>query len=130
MKSFCAAVDDSDDGTNEDSRLIEVKQSVKHIATHFRLPLEAKGVSLVTLQEGIEEVVEYACSYLNNSCTEYRKVWYKFYFCPDASKWLNVLSLSELAFSLTFCNGGVKQIFSSLKVLNTIHRTNLQSNTE
>ena len=100
-----------------------------HIATQFRLPLEAKGVSLVTLQDEVEEAVEYARTYLDVSHTEYRKVWYKLYSCPDARKWPNILSLSELSFSLPFCNGRVEQIFSSLKVLKTIRRTNMQSDT-
>ena len=115
--------------TDKDYSLAEVKESVEHIATHFRLPLEAKGVSLISLQDEIEEAVEYTRTYLDINCTEYRKVWYKLYSCPDARKWPNILSLCELSFSLPFSNGRVEQIFSSLKVLKTIRRTNLQGNT-
>ena len=50
--------DEVDD--DDDCSLAEIKESVEYIATHFRLPLEAKGVSLATLQDEIEEAVEYA----------------------------------------------------------------------
>lgn len=35
----------------EDCSLADIKESVEYIATHFRVPLEAKGVSLTTLQD-------------------------------------------------------------------------------
>ena len=129
-----ATVTDSDredeTGDNsDDSSLAEVKESVDHLAAHFRLPLEAKGVSLATLQDEVEDAVEYARTYLDISRTEYRKVWYKLYSCPDAKKWPNLLSLCDLAFSLPFSNGRVEQIFSSLKILKTVRRTNLQGDT-
>lgn len=104
---------------DEDCSLAEVKESVEHIATHFRLPLEAKGVSLVSLQDEVEEAVEYTRTYLDISGTEYRKVRYKLYTCPDARKRPNILSVCELSFSLPFSNERVEQIFSSLKVLKT-----------
>ena len=115
-KCSSAPLADRDDDLDEDSRLDEVKKSVEHIATHFRLPLEAKGVSLAALSDEIEEAVEYTRTYLDIGRIEYRKVWYKLYSCPDARKWPNVLSLCELSFSLPFSNGRVEQIFSSLKV--------------
>ena len=96
---------DSEDDIDEDSSLAEVQESVQHIATHFRLPLEAKGVSLISLPDEVEEAVEYARTYLDINRTEYRKVWYKLYSCPDARKWPNILSLCELGFSLPFSNG-------------------------
>jgi len=48
------------DDISDDCSLVEIKKSVEHIATHFRLPLEAKGVSLATLQDEDEEAIEYA----------------------------------------------------------------------
>ena len=75
---------DNEDDIDEDCSLAEVKESVEHIAAHFRLPLEAKEVSFVTLQDEVEEAVEYARTYLDINRTEYRKVWYKLYSCPDA----------------------------------------------
>ena len=56
-------------------------------------------------------------------------MWYTLCTCPDARKWPNVLILSELAFSLPFSNGRVEQIFSSLKILKTSRRTNMQGDT-
>ena len=47
--------------------------------------------------------------------------------CPDAQKWANIASLCELAFSLPFSNGRVKQNFSSMKLIKTDRRTNLQA---
>ena len=45
-----------DDEGDEDCSLAE---AVEHISTHFRLPLEAKGVSFVSLQDEVEEMVDY-----------------------------------------------------------------------
>ena len=119
-------IDSDDDQVDEDcSSLAEVKMSVEHIAAHFRLPLESKGVSLSGLQDEVEEAVEYARSYLDISI----EVWYKLNSCPDSRKWPNILSLSELSFSLPFSNRRVEQIFSSLKVLKTNRRTNMQRDT-
>ena len=96
-----AAHSDNEDNIDEDSdcSLVEVKESVEYLAAHFRSPLEAKGVSVFTLQDEIEEIVEYARTYLNIHSTEYWKVWYKLYSCPDARKWPNILSLCESSFS-------------------------------
>ena len=120
---------DEDDDIDEDCSLVEVREAVEKIAAHFRIPLEAKGVSLVTLQDEVEEIVEYARTYLDISCTEYRKVWYKLYSCADAREWPNILALCELSFSLPFSNGRVEQIFSSLKALKTTRRMNIQGDT-
>ena len=114
---------------DEDCSLAEVKEAVEHISTHFRLPLEAKGVSFLPLQDEVEEIVDYARTYLNICQVEYRKVWYTLFSCPDAQDWPNILILCELAFSLPFSNGRVEQIFSSLKTLKTSRRTNMQSDT-
>ena len=123
------AESDEDDDDSSDSSLDEVKESVDYLATHFRLPLEAKGIALATLQDEAENVVEYARAYLDISRTPYPKVWYKLHTCPDARKWPSILGLCDLAFSLPFSNGRVEQIFSSLKVVKTIRRTNLQRDT-
>ena len=91
--------------------------------------LEAKGVSLASLHDEIEEAVEYAQTYLDINRTDYRKVRYKLYSCPNSQNWSNILSLWELSFSLPFSNDSVEQIFSALKVLKTTRRTNLQGDT-
>ena len=57
------------------------------------------------------------------------RYWYKLLSCPDAQKWANVASPCELAFSLPFSNGRVEQVFSSMKLIKTDRRTNLQVDT-
>ena len=84
---------------------------------------------IATLQDEVEEAVEYAWSYLDVGRSEYRKVWYKLYTCPDKGKWPNLLKLRTLAFSLPFSNGRVEQILSLLKVVKTSRRTNLDNDT-
>ena len=54
-----------------------------------------------------------------SNSTNYQKVWYKLYSCPNAQNWSNIISLCELSFSLPFSNGRVEQIFSALKALKT-----------
>ena len=89
-----------DDNCGEDCSLAELKEAMEQISTHFRLPLEAKGRSFVSLQDEVEVVVEYPQVYLDISQTEYRKVWYTLYSRPDARKWPNILILCELSFTL------------------------------
>lgn len=113
------------DDEDSDSSLEEVKKTVQHIATHFREPLLGKGLSTFSLPDEIEDIVEYARTYLSLSQTPYRKVWYKLCTCPDLTKWPNVIILMELCFSLPFFNGRVEQIFSSLKVVKTNRRARL-----
>ena len=120
---------DDEDTLVTDSSFVEVKNAVEHIATHFREPLEAKGLLVFTLPDEVEEIVEYARTYLSISQTPYRKVWYKLCTCPDFNKWPNILILMELCFSLPFSNGRVEQIFSSLKVVKTNRRTKLATET-
>ena len=51
-------------------------------------------MSLVTLQDEVEEIVEYAWTHLNITCPEYRKVWYKLHSYCDAQKWTNIAFVS------------------------------------
>ncbi len=123
---------DDNDGTctcTTDASLDEVKDAVEHIATHFKKPLEAKGLLSFSLPDEVEEIVEYGRTYLSLSHTPYRKVWYKLNTCPDIKKWPNILMLMELCFSLPFSNGRVEQIFSGLKVVKTNRRVNMASQT-
>lgn len=53
------AESDEEEDDSSDSSLDEVKESVDYLATHFRLPLDAKGIALATLQDEAENVVEY-----------------------------------------------------------------------
>ena len=120
---------ETDDLSDDDSSLVEVKNAAEHIIIHFRIPLESKGVILATIQDEIEKIVDYGCKYLDINKLDYCEAWYKLLSCPDAQKWTNVSSLCELAFSLPFSNGRVEQIFLSMKIIKTDCRTNLQADT-
>ena len=48
---------ETDDLSDDDSSLVEVKNAAEHIITHFRIPIESKGVILATIQDEIEEIV-------------------------------------------------------------------------
>lgn len=121
--------DDNLSDNDDDQVLSEVKESVDYLASHFRIPLEAKGVVIASLQDEVEDAVEYARRYLDICRTEYQKVWYKLHSCPDMGKWPNILKLCALAFSLPFSNGRVEQIFSSMKFVKNSRRVNLENDT-
>lgn len=81
-----------------------MKNALEMLSSHFRDPLEAAGANLPLLQDEIEDAVVYARTYLGIESTDYRKVWYNLFVCPNASEWPNILLLCELAFSLPFSN--------------------------
>ena len=58
---------------------------------------------IASIQDELEEVVEYARKYLPIGTV-------KLHTCSDSEKWLNVLLLSELLFSLPFTTSHVEQI--------------------
>ena len=121
--------DDNLSDHDDDKALYEVKESVDYFASHFRIPLEAKGVVIAALQDEVEDAVEYAPRYLDIGRTEHQRVWYKLHSCPDMRKWPNLLKLCALAFSLPFSNGRVEQIFSSMKFVKNSRRANLENDT-
>ena len=94
---------DADDEC-EDASMLEIKLALEDIFRVFTDPLQ---MSLSTLQDEIEDTVDYARRYLSIESTNYRKVWYLLRICPDATKWPSVLLLCELVFSLPFSNGRV-----------------------
>ena len=55
--------DDEISDVTDGCSLVEVKESADHLASHFKLSLEAKGIPLVTLHNEVEEAVEYAQMY-------------------------------------------------------------------
>ena len=120
---------DKDDSQEEEDDLGEIKDAAEYVTSHFRKPLEVKGVTMASFQDEIEEIVPYARKYLSIGSEGYQKIWYKLYTAPDASKWPNMLSLCELLFSLPFSNAHVERMFSSMKVIKTNRRTNLDSST-
>ena len=44
---------------SEDDDLDEINAAVEYITSHFREPLEAVGMNLSSIQDEIEEVVDY-----------------------------------------------------------------------
>ena len=117
------------DSDEEEDDLAEIREAVEYITSHFREPLEAKGVTLANFQDEVEEIVPYARKFLSIDRDSYQKVWYKLHTAPDASKWPNVLRLCELLFSLPFSNGHVERMFSAMKIVKTNRRTSLKSTT-
>ena len=80
----------------------EIKAAVEIIVANSRESLEAKGVSLCSIQDEVEEAVQYARDFLSVSQESHKKIWYQLHTVPDSSKWPNVVRLSELLFSLPF----------------------------
>ena len=114
------------DEDNDDKS--HIKEAVEHIISVFREPLEAKGAELFSLQDELEEVVDFFRRYLNTG-EEYKKVWYKLFTAPDARKWPNVLLLCKLLFSLPFTNSKVERAFSIMKIIKTDRRNSLNTST-
>ena len=119
----------SNDDDDDDDRLSEVKAALVSITDVFRAPLEAKRVNLISIQDEIEDIVDYARTYLRIGCDSYKKIWYQLYSSPDAVKWPNILLVSELLFSLPFSTAKVEHFFPTLKIRKTERRKNLSSST-
>ena len=69
-------------------------------------PLEVAGVSLASIQDEIEDAVDYARTYLRIGSESYRKIVAQ---ASNVEKCRNVLALSELDFSLPFSNGQLER---------------------
>ena len=122
-----AANSDSEQEEDEDDKE-EIRAAVEHISSIFREPLEAKNACLASLNDEVDEVVDFCRKYLD-VLEDYKKVWYKLHTAPDARNWPNILILSQLLFSLPFTNSIVERAFSTLKVLKTDRRTSLLTST-
>ena len=114
---------------NGDEDMADIRAAVQRLISTFRTPLESRGVCMATIQDELEEAVEYARKCLAIGRESYRKMWYKLHTCPGSSKWSNLLQLSKLVFSLPFTTSRVEQIFSKLKVIKTSRRTGLHNST-
>ena len=77
----------------------EIRAAAEHIISIFREPLEAKGACRFSLDDELEEAVDFCRKYLDCQVEDYKKVWYTLHSTHDAQKWPSVL-LSELLFSL------------------------------
>lgn len=127
-QSWMKRCSDDDDG-DSDLLLSEIKSTVEYIVTLFRVPLEARGADLATLDDEIENTVDYARQFLGLETTDYRKVWFSLHIFPDAGHWPKMLLICKLVFSVPFSNGGVEHKFSSLKVLKNTNHTSLKTST-
>lgn len=131
QKSFRQSEDSSEDhdGMLDLDDFAEVRAAVEYIISIFRIPLEAKGMCVASIQDKVEDVVSYARKYLPIGSENYHKIWYKLYTSPDSSRWPNILMLCELLFSLPISTSSVEQLFSLLKVIKTKRRTSINNST-
>jgi hypothetical protein len=107
----------------------EIRGAVEYIVDKFREPLEAKNACICSLQDEIDEVVDFYRRYFKSQAEDYRRIWYKLFTAPDAKKWPNVILVSELLFSLPFSNSKVEKAFSTMNIVKTNRRTSLLSGT-
>ena len=117
---------DEDDGSKAVS---DVKEAAEHIVSIFRKPLESRGVCIPSIQDELEEAVEYAQQYLAIGREKYTHIWYKLHTSPNAQRWPNLLLLCELLFSLPFTTSRVEQMFSIVKNVKTKRRNCLHIST-
>ena len=88
-----------DDGVGGDFTMFNVRESVDSLVTKFRDPLEAKGVSLSSVQDEVEEIIEYSRKFLAISTSSYREVWYKLHTCHDCNRWPNLVNWCSIYLS-------------------------------
>ena len=112
-----------------DKSLTSLLDVVEYIISLFRAPLEAKGMCAASVQDELEDVVDFARKYLPLGTLGYRNIWFKLHTCPDSERWPNVRLLSELLFSLPITTSRVEQIFSRLKNIKTKLRSSLDTST-
>ena len=103
--------------------------AVEYIISLFRAPLEAKGMCAASVQDELEDVVDFARKYLPLGTLGYRNIWFKLHTCPDSERWPNVRLLSERLFSLPFTTSRVELKFSRLKNIKTMLRSSLDTST-
>ena len=120
---------DSDKSSTDDDHLSEIKSALVSITDVFRAPLEAKGADLTCILDEIEDIVDYARTYLRIGHDSYNKVWYQLYSSPGSAKWPNIKLASELLLSLPFSTAKVERVFLTLKIIMNERRTNLSCST-
>lgn len=76
------------DNEEEDTSLEEVNGAIELLSSHFRNPLKATGVDILSLRDEMEDVVIYARGYLSIETTDYRKVWYNLFIRMSKLMWL------------------------------------------
>ena len=110
------SISDHDETDPDDASLQEVKNSIVLLSSHFRDPLEVTGANLSMFQDEIEDAITCIRTYLGIESTDYQKVRYNLFVCPNAAECPNVLLLCVcVGFQPTFSNARLEQIFSSRK---------------
>ena len=99
------------------------------VCSQFSVPLEQAGVDCSVVCEEWDDMVEYACKFLNLVQEDYKVIWWKLFNAVDAKKWANVLAVIELLFCLPVANGRLERVFSQLKLIKSNHRTCLKEDT-
>ena len=117
--------DNFEEATGSESRLSEIKSALVSIAEVFRAPLEAKGAILNSILDEMEDIVDYARTYLRLGCDNSSRVWYQLFTTPDSIHWPNILLVSELLMCLPFSTAKVERFFSIMKIIKTERTTNL-----
>ena len=119
-----------------DSEFSQICGNMEHIIAAadylislFRHPLEAKGASISSFNDELEEIVSFARNYLNIEQENYKTIWYKLHTTYESKKWPSVLLLCNALFSLPFTTAAVESAFSKLKVIKTDRRCSLQTST-
>ena len=69
---------------SSDPSMAELKAAIELIVSQFRDSLEDTRAVVSSLQDEIEDAVEYARPYLSMESPHYRKVWFNLHVCPDA----------------------------------------------
>jgi hypothetical protein len=73
MFSYCyCTIAPTNEPDSEVDTLGEIRMAVEHPMTHFRQPLAAKSVSLIGIQDELEEAVTYARKHLTIECDNYQ----------------------------------------------------------
>ena len=120
---------DSDSEYSQDYGNMEhIITAADYTVSLFRPPLEAKGASISSFNDELEEIVSFGRKYINIEQEDYKKIWYKLHTTFESKKWPSVL-LRNLLFSLPFTTAAVESVFSKLKIIKTELRCSLQTST-
>ena len=77
--------------------------AVEYVISIFRAPLEASGMRVASIEDELEDVVDFARKYLTTFLLSIIvRFGTSFILAPDSERWPNVLVLSALLFSLHF----------------------------
>ena len=66
-----------------------------YIVCLFCPPLEAKGASISSFNDELEEILSFGRKYINIEQQDYKKTWYKLHTTFESKKWPSVLLLSN-----------------------------------